>query len=201
MKGQSLNEAYPCMVPVSLTQNLYARLQNQSYPCNRSWRPIGLWDVEAPIFSRQSAHRWLWGCQPYAPATLYAPGRFLVLISVRGWVDGRATVRLEGLGQLKKSNDLLMTYYIPLLWFLLPSANDKGDTIQIKISVKTEVKLMKCAVTTSYGRVGELWISWPIYWTAEKVKSPHADPFYDWKHIRNHKRIFLMKWLFEWFIN
>jgi hypothetical protein len=70
-------------------------------PCNRPWRLIRLWDVEAPTFSRQSAHRWRRGCQPYAPAALYPPGRFLVLISVRGWVDPRAIVRLEELGKLK----------------------------------------------------------------------------------------------------
>jgi hypothetical protein len=34
-------------------------------------KAIGFWDVEAPTFSRQSAHRWRWGCQPYAPTTLY----------------------------------------------------------------------------------------------------------------------------------
>jgi hypothetical protein len=29
------------------------------------------WDVVAPTYSRKSAHRWRWGCQLYAPATLY----------------------------------------------------------------------------------------------------------------------------------
>jgi hypothetical protein len=32
--------------------------KGKSYPCNKPWRPIGLWDVEASTFSRQSAHRW-----------------------------------------------------------------------------------------------------------------------------------------------
>jgi hypothetical protein len=30
----------------------YIRARNKSYPCNRPWRPIGLWDVEVPTFSR-----------------------------------------------------------------------------------------------------------------------------------------------------
>jgi hypothetical protein len=40
---------------------------------------------------------------------LYPLGRFLVLISVRGWVDPRAIVWLEGLGQLKKKIHLIGT--------------------------------------------------------------------------------------------
>jgi hypothetical protein len=40
------------------------------YSCKRAWRPVGFWDVEAPIFSRQSAHRWWLSCQRYAPAAL-----------------------------------------------------------------------------------------------------------------------------------
>jgi hypothetical protein len=65
-----------------------------TFPCNRPWRPMWLWDVEVPI--------WWWGCQPYAPAGRpLPPGRFLVLISVRGCVDPRAIVRLKALGQLK----------------------------------------------------------------------------------------------------
>jgi hypothetical protein len=40
-------------------------------PSNRPWSPIGSWDIEAPTFSRQLAHRWWGGCQHYAPTALY----------------------------------------------------------------------------------------------------------------------------------
>jgi hypothetical protein len=62
----------------------------------RPWRPFGLREVEAPTFL------------DIRLATLHAgrflpPRRFLVLISVRGWVDPRTIVQLEGVGKLKQS--------------------------------------------------------------------------------------------------
>jgi hypothetical protein len=64
---------------------------------------MGLWYVEAPTFSIQSAHRWRGGFQPYEPAALLPPGRFLVLISVGGRVDLRGHSAAEWSGQLKKN--------------------------------------------------------------------------------------------------
>jgi hypothetical protein len=66
-----------------------------SYSCSRPWRPIGLWDVEVPAFSRQSAHRWRWGWQ----AALYPQ-------------DHSAAGRIKS---IEKSNDLIgnQTRYLP----------------------------------------------------------------------------------------
>jgi hypothetical protein len=49
----------------------YEGKKGKRYSCNKPWRPTGLWDVEVLTFSRQSAHRWRWGCQPCAPASPY----------------------------------------------------------------------------------------------------------------------------------
>jgi hypothetical protein len=96
--GHSTASSYLSQTNISLLENILLF----SCPSNRLWRPIGLWDVEVPTFSRQSVQRSaLHVCQ------LYHPERSPVLISVRGWVDTRAIVRLEGLRQLKKFNYLI----------------------------------------------------------------------------------------------
>jgi hypothetical protein len=83
-RGQLWTDAFPECNDFIISDKIK---NDKSYLCDRQWRPTGLWDIKNPTFSRQSTHRWRWGCQPYASLVLYSPGRFLVLISVRGWVD------------------------------------------------------------------------------------------------------------------
>jgi hypothetical protein len=74
-----------------------------SYRCNRQWRPVGLWDVEAPTLARLSAHRWRWGCQPYAPVALYPEKVTWLSFLLQAESTPGVIVRLEELGPWKNA--------------------------------------------------------------------------------------------------
>jgi hypothetical protein len=65
----------------------------------RAWRPLGLRLPHFQTFGSQMAAK----LSALRAGRLLSPGIFLVFISVRGWVEPRAIVRLEELDKLKTS--------------------------------------------------------------------------------------------------
>jgi hypothetical protein len=94
-------------------------------------RPVGFWDVEAPTFSRQSAHRLWRGCQPYAPAD-----------RLTGWV------RLEKSNELigNQTRDLPASSIVPQPTALL---HVPRSTAAEKIFAKIYVRTFRLNVPTS----------------------------------------------------
>jgi hypothetical protein len=88
------------------------------------------------IFSRQLAHSRLSALRAGHPLS---PGRFLVLISVRGWVDPRALMQLERLVKLEKihligtqTHDHLASSIVPQPTTLQVAVSNKNIRLWIK---------------------------------------------------------------------
>jgi hypothetical protein len=81
-----------------MRENMMSLLTNQSMIHDQ-------WAIKAPIFTRHSAHRWRWGCQPYVLVTLYPQedSWYSFLLEAESTQGHSAAGRIRW---IKKSNDL-----------------------------------------------------------------------------------------------
>jgi hypothetical protein len=136
----------------SVSRNVSTCIQKCSLSHHRSGKgkaiPLQAWTGPAvyrrlrfPDIKTICTWRW-WGCQPYEPITFTPKEISLVLISVRSWVDPRAIVWLEGLGQwiitVTPYHRSGVHTFSPEIW--KPPQNSKhqnGDSVDPELLINT----------------------------------------------------------------
>jgi hypothetical protein len=91
----------------------------ERYLCNKLFMPVVVSDVEAPTFCRKSAHRWRWGCRPYAPNGLFLQEDPRYSFCLRlGLPQGQGRImsshELHRLSTIRLITPMEMYHYFPL---------------------------------------------------------------------------------------
>jgi hypothetical protein len=60
-----------------------------------------LWDVKDTMLSRQSAHRWQYGCQPYVPSAALLPKNILFMLLVLILLEAEYTPETSAAGRMR----------------------------------------------------------------------------------------------------
>jgi hypothetical protein len=126
-------------IHIFLTLALNFRQTDKAICVMRHEEPQG-WDLKAPTFSRQSAHRWRWGCQPYAPATFYFQEGSWYPCQRLSWLQSHSAA--GRIRSIEKSSDLIRKWTRDLAW---------STVLHPKFGLKARFKLKSIQNQKYYG--------------------------------------------------